>query len=97
VANPAGRISPDASGHATRISSKRGPRPSGACRVGRNQRVCARAQVARAHDLRACIDRSGINVHDKWICVIEADVPRTNNSATIGSIRIVKRAPDPSS
>ena len=38
-----------------------------------------------------------INVHDKRIRVIEADVPRTNNSATIGSIRIVKRAPDPSS
>ena len=38
-----------------------------------------------------------INVHDKRIRVIGADVPRTNNSATIGSIRIVKRAPDPSS
>jgi tetratricopeptide (TPR) repeat protein len=38
-----------------------------------------------------------INVHAKRIRIVEADVPHTNNSATIGTIRIVERAPVPSS
>ncbi|MBN1917799.1 MAG: glycosyltransferase family 39 protein [Verrucomicrobia bacterium] len=34
-----------------------------------------------------------INMHDKRIRIAAAGVPHTNNSATIGTVRVVKRAP----